>query len=231
MNDLKILVVDDDIHIRKLVEKIFSMEGASVACAQNGKEGLRLFYKHKPDLVILDVMMPEMDGYTACSQIRQLANTPIIMLTALGQDDEIIRGLDSGADDFITKPVSSPVLLAHARAVLRRERDNTISDRGSYSDNYLTVDHQLHKVTRRGEQIRLTSTEFRLLSYLIQNAGRVCEFRKILENVWGWEYQDSIEYVHVYISHIRNKIEQDPKNPVYIQTVHGVGYLFEKQDL
>jgi DNA-binding response OmpR family regulator len=229
VHNKKILAIDDDLHILKIIEGLFSQAGAQVHSASNGKQGLRTFYSQRPDLVILDIMMPEMDGFEICRQIRQLADTPIIMLTALNSDEEMIRGLDNGADDFVTKPFNKEVLLARARAVFRRVEQAQIQGIPiSYQDDYLTIDLAAHKVLVNGEQVKLTPTEFRLLAYLAQNAGRVCTFQNILENVWGWEYRDSPDYVHVYVSHIRGKIERDPKRPQYICTEHGVGYRFEK---
>jgi two-component system KDP operon response regulator KdpE len=226
---LKILVVDDDVHQQELAEKIFSNLGALVLSAQNGLEGLRKFYNEKPDLVVLDVMMPEVDGYETCSRIRQVSGVPIILLTALNSDEEIVRGLDAGADDFVTKPVKSEVLIARTKAVLRRvDSSQDTKPRLFYSDNYLTVDMEKRLVAVKGETVQLTRTEYNLLAYLVKNAGWVRTFEQILDNVWGYEYQGSLEYVHVYISHIRKKIEKDPKKPAYIETEHGVGYRFNK---
>lgn len=230
MLDKKILIVDDDFHIRQLVERAFTREGMQVYQASNGLEGLRQFYRQRPDLVILDIMMPEADGWETCRQIRQLSDVPILMLTALDQDEDIIRGLDYGADDFLSKPFSTNVLLARARAVLRRAALSPEEEKPlAYDDNHLTIDLEAHRVLVRRKPIKLTRTEYRLLTYLLQHAGRVRTSQQILENVWGWEYQDSIDYVHVYISHLRRKIEEDPKNPKYLLTEHRVGYRFEKQ--
>jgi DNA-binding response OmpR family regulator len=230
MQSKKILVVDDDFHARRLIERSFSKAGAEVHTAANGREGLRQFYAQRPDLVILDVMMPEIDGYETCRQIRTLSDVPVIMLTALKDDDQIIHGLECGADDFVTKPISGEVLLARVRAILRRSKPVLeAKGRSNYKDPHLEVDLDAHRVSVDGKDVRLTPKEFLLLAYLLQNAGRARTFNQILENVWGWEYQGSMDYVHVYISHLRGKIEKDSKNPCYIQSVHGVGYRFEKQ--
>jgi DNA-binding response OmpR family regulator len=230
MQGKKILVIDDDFHARRLIERSFTKAGAEVYTAADGREGLRQFYTQRPDLVILDVMMPEIDGYEACRQIRVLSDVPVIMLTALKDDDQIIRGLDSGADDFVTKPIGSEVLLARVRAILRRSKPVLDAEKHvTYKDIRLEVDLDAHRVSVDGKEARLTPKEFQLLAYLLQNAGRARTFDQILENVWGFEYQGSMDYVHVYVSHLRSKIEQDPKNPRYIQSVHGVGYRFEKQ--
>jgi DNA-binding response OmpR family regulator len=225
----KILVVDDDKMILDLVQRSFAREGAEVTMAENGRVGLRRFFGLRPDLVVLDIMMPEIDGWEACRQIRVLSEVPIILLTSLDQDEDIIRGLDAGADDFISKPFSPKVLLARARAALRRgEQAPERGRQAGYRDEYLQVDLEKHLVQVRGEPVKLTVKEHKLLAYLIQNAGRVCTFDQILENVWGWEYQDSVDYVHVYLSHLRRKIEADPKQPRYLETVHGLGYRFEQ---
>ena len=225
----RILVVDDDRDVQRIMEKLFVHAGASVDVASNGTEGLRKFFLHKPDLVVLDIMMPELDGFEVCSRIRQVSTVPVIMLTALNSNEEIVRGLDSGADDFLLKPFSPDVLVAHARAVLRRlEMSQDTAPRAFYSDGYLTVDLEKRIVTTQGELVRLTRTEYKLLAYLLQNAGWIRTFEQILENVWGPEYQGSVDYVHVYISNLRKKIERDSKCPVYFETAHGVGYRFNK---
>jgi len=224
-----ILVIDDDRNLLRLVEHTFSRTGALLDTAETGEEGLRRFYARQPDLVILDVMMPEMDGWQVCSRIREVSDVPIVFLTALGKAVEIIRGLDCGAVDYVTKPFSPDILVARIRAALRR---TDIASRRlklpSYRDDYLTIDLEARQVLVRGKLVKLTATEYQLLAYLVQNAGRVLGFQQILENVWGCEYQDSINYVHVYMSHLRNKLEEDPKNPCYLLTEHGMGYRFQK---
>jgi DNA-binding response OmpR family regulator len=192
MEEKRVLVVDDDPALLPLIEYTFAREGYEVVTACDGKEALKEFFVHKPDLVILDIMMPRMDGWETCRRIREVSDVPIVMLTARGQDEDIVRGLEYGADDF------------------------------------LTIDLKERRVTVGGEQVKLTATEYRLLAYLVQNAGQVLTFTQILQNVWGWEYQDDLDYVRVYVWHLRQKLEQDPKNPRYIQTEIGVGYRFEK---
>jgi DNA-binding response OmpR family regulator len=230
MENKKVLVVDDDPALLPLIEYTFAREGYKVFTASDGQEALKRFFDHKPDLVILDIMMPRMDGWETCRRIREVSEVPIVMLTARGQDEDIVRGLEYGADDYLTKPFSIKVLLAHARAVLRRaalpavEYDEPIT----YADDYLVIDLKDRRITVEGEPVKLTPTEYRLLAYLVQNAGQVLTFRQILQNVWGWEYQDDLDYVRVYIWHLRQKLEQDPKNPQYIWTEIGVGYRFEK---
>jgi two-component system KDP operon response regulator KdpE len=229
VEDTKILVVDDDPALLPLIEYTFSKEGYEVYCAADGKEALREFFAHHPDLVILDILMPRMDGWETCRRIREVSEVPIIMLTARDQEEDIIQGLDYGADDYLTKPFSIKVLLAHARAVLRRAALPPLGDEEAttYADDYLTMDLRERRVTVDGELIKLTPTEYRLLAYLVQNDGRCLTSREILQNVWGWEYQDDVDYVRVYVWHLRQKLEEDPKNPRYIQTETGVGYRFE----
>jgi len=231
MQGKKILIIDDDPQIRRLLEYSLSKEGAEIITSEDGKDGLRNFYLHKPDLVILDVMMPNMDGWETCRNIRQLSDVPIIMLTALGREEDIVKGLDIGVDDYISKPFSVKILVARARSALRRADLPVVSEPLlTYSDNYLTINIEEHRVYVRGEPVELTATEFRLLAYLLENAGRVMSFGQILESVWGWEYTDDVNYIRVYIWHLRRKIEDDPKNPKYITNVQGIGYRFEKQN-
>lgn len=230
MHNKKVLIIDDDVNLCQIVKFTFARAGATVFTALDGREGLRHFYDHRPDLVILDIRMPDMNGWETCRQIRLLSNVPVIMLTTLNRDEEITKGLDYGADDFVTKPFSREVLMARSRAVLRRaEQADEIDFQLSYSDEYLAIDLQKRRVVVQGKPVRLTATEFRLLSYFMQNAGQPLTYETILHKVWGQEYQDSIDYVHVYLSHLRRKLEEDPRRPRYLLTEHGVGYRFEEQ--
>jgi DNA-binding response OmpR family regulator len=226
----KILIIDDDFQVRRLIIQSCSRMGVEAHEAARGGEGLRCFYAIRPDLVILDILMPEMDGWEVCRQIRLLSDVPIIMLTSLDKDEDIIRGLDCGADDFVSKPFAMDVLMARVRAALRRQVSQPASeDAIFYSDGVLLIDTRSRQVRVSGKPVLLTAKEYRLLEYLLRNADRVRTFQQILENVWGWEYQDSVDYIHVYISHLRHKLEADPKKPRYIHTVHGVGYTFVRQ--
>lgn len=227
----KVLLIDDDIDFLRLTQHIFEGAGAQVLVAKDGMEGISSILSYQPDLIILDIMMPGKDGFQVCRIIRQITDTPLIMLSALDQDQLMLQGLGAGADDFLTKPVSPDILLAHARAVMRRgEQGNDYRAAYRYDDGRLTIDIEKQHVQIGGKRIKLTPVEFRLLEYLLSNAGKVLSFEQILLNVWGSEYQGSDEYVHVYISHLRSKIEEDTKSPHYIQSVRGVGYIFEKQD-
>ena len=226
----QLLIVDDDAAMLRLLEHIFTHAGYQVQVATNGRDGLRRFQDHIPDLVILDVMMPGMDGWQTCAHIRRIANTPVIMLTALGWEDDVVRGLDCGAVDYLVKPFSSKILLARVKAALRRAAPPSESEPPTlYDDGYLTIDLEERRVFVHGQPIKLTATEYRLLAYLFQNAGKLLTSQQILENVWGWTQEDDAECVRVYIWHLRQKLEQDPKNPKYLLTEHGVGYRFHKE--
>jgi two-component system KDP operon response regulator KdpE len=227
----KVLLIDDDADFLKLTSLIFKDAGAQPMTARDGLEGMGKLFTQKPDLIILDVMMPGIDGFQICKRIRQYSNTPLIMLTALEHDEHMLKGLEAGADDFLSKPINRDVLLARSKAVLRRSEQNSLDHEVvNYTDGHLEVDIEKHRVLIDGKQVKLTPVEFRLLSYLVSNAGRVLSFEQILDNVWGSEYQGNDDYVHVYVSHLRSKIERDPKNPHYILSIHGVGYIFEKQN-
>jgi DNA-binding response OmpR family regulator len=228
----KILIIDDDADLRQLASLIFKKAGAQVSTARDGLEGVSKLFTYHPDLVILDVMMPGISGFEVCERIRQVSDIPLIMLTALNHEQEMLRGLEVGADDYLSKPFSTDILLARAKTVLRRtELPNGHSNGFEYNDGYLSIDFESHHVLIKGKRVKLTPIEFRLLVYLGRNAGKVLSFQQILSNVWGEEYQGSIDYVHVYISHLRNKIEENARSPRYILTIHGVGYIFEKQEL
>ena len=228
----KILVIDDDPIFRRLVEQVLIQKEYEVLKAGSGQEGLRLMFDHRPDLVLLDVVMPGIDGWQTCSRIREISDIPIIMLTGKQKSEEdIVRGLDYGADDYITKPIGNRELVARVRAVLRRAELPPSQDtrKGiTYSDDFLTVDITERKVMVNGKRIKLTPREFRLFALLVENAGRILTHKQLLEKVWGWEYTDDVDYVRIYISHLRQKIEPDPTLPRYIITEPGVGYYFQK---
>jgi DNA-binding response OmpR family regulator len=230
----KILVVDDDPTLVSVITQVLTKQGYEVLKANNGQEGLRLLFSHKPDLVLLDVVMPTMDGWQACSRIRDISSTmPIIMLTGRRKtEDDVVRGLDYGADDYLLKPVGSRELAARVQAVLRRaELPSYLDEKGkeiTFSDGFLTIDVSKRKVAIDGGKVKLTPIEFRLLALLLENAGRILTHQQLLEKVWGWEYVDDLDYVRIYISHLRRKIEPEPTLPRYIITEPGVGYYFSK---
>lgn len=230
----KILVVDDEPAFVNLVSQTLTHLGYEVLKATSGWEALRLLFAHKPDLVLLDVAMPGIDGWQTCQRIRDICDIPVIMLTGQhNAEEDIVHGLDCGADDYLIKPVGNRELAARVRAVLRRT--GSLSSPGvrqtTYNDNLLTVDVAEHKVTLNGERVKLTPTEFRLLTLLVQNAGRIITHQQILEKVWGWEYANDLDHVRIYIWHLRQKIEPNPAQPRYIITEPGVGYCFRKAGL
>jgi len=226
----KILIVDDDPMLSELISYSLESEGYVIVRAQDGREGLRKFELEKPDLVILDVSMPKLNGWEVCERIRAVSDTPVMMLTAQGQEEDIIRGLDLGADDYLTKPFQVRVLLARVRSALRRADLSSEPELPvTYTDEYLSIDLENRRVTVDGKITKLTPTEYKLLAYLVQNKGRILTFRQILENVWGFEYIDDIDYLRVYIWHLRKKIEPDSKNPIYVLNELSTGYRFEPQ--
>lgn len=225
-----ILVIDDDKVVTAIIESSLMQEGYQVYLAHDGQAGLREMYNHRPDLVILDLVMPNMDGWTTCARIRQVSDVPIIMLTARGQEEDIVRGLDEGADEYIVKPFDVGVLKARVRAVLRRATlVQTPQEKPGplFHDGHLTYNPAERRVLLQGKPVRLTPTEYNLLSLLIEKAGKVLSYQELLEKVWGWEYVNDIDYLRVYIWHLRRKLELDAKNPHYIHTEHGIGYRFE----
>lgn len=228
----KILIIDDDPVFLRLVEHVLTQQGYEVLKADGGQEGLRLLFTHKPDVVLLDVVMPKMDGWQTCTRIRDISDIPIIMLTGEHKaEEDIVRGLDYGADDYLLKPVRNRELVARVRTVLRRaELPSSLDSRReiTYSDGFLTMDITERKIIVNGKRVKLTPREFRLFALLVENAGRILTHKQALEKVWGWEYTDDLDYVRIYISHLRQKIEPDPPLPKYIITEPGVGYYFQK---
>jgi two-component system KDP operon response regulator KdpE len=233
MKGTTILVIEDDFDTCELMKIAFQKAGAKVHTALNSREGLAGFYNQRPDLVTLDLMMPDIDGWSVCRQLRQVSDVPILIVSALGHEKDIVRGLDSGADDFITKPLHLRSLLAHARAIIRRSQMPSYTPHHehilSYHDKYLDIDLKARRFVAGGGSVRLTNTEFRLLAYLLRNADRVLTFRKIMQAVWGQDEAVTLNNIHVRISHLREKLEPDPANPRYILSEHGIGYLFRRQ--
>jgi DNA-binding response OmpR family regulator len=229
MIDQKVLLIDDDADLLHLAGLLFKKAGAQVFTARDGLEGISKLFTCNPNVIILDVMMPGTNGFEVCQRIRQVSNAPIIMLTALNHEQEMLRGLESGADDFLSKPFNADVLLARAKTVLRRSENGSAQNSNfQFNNGHLSIDIEKRHVLVDERRVKLTPIEFRLLVYLARNSGKVLTFNHILSNVWGDEYKGSVDYVHVYVSHLRNKIEENAKQPRYVLTVHGVGYMFER---
>ena len=223
-----ILIIDDDAALAKIVQINLEREGYRTVVASSGMEGLQKAYSNQPNLVILDIMMPGMDGWVTCRRLREISDVPIIMLTARGMEADVVKGLELGADDYIVKPFGTKVLLARIHALLRRTDASATKKPSIYSDGELTVDFVKRMVTVRSERVDLTPTEFKLLSNFVQNEGRVLPHSYLLTQVWGPEYVDEVNYLKLYVRYLRQKIEKDPSNPDYILTEWGVGYRFRE---
>lgn len=223
----KILIVDDEEHIVELIKFNLENNGYKTICAYNGVDAVKFAKKENPDLVLLDVMLPQMDGYDVCREIRKnesIASTPVIMITAKGEEIDKILGLELGADDYITKPFSVRELVARVKAVLRRSKIKDVDTTFSFGNVH--IDFQKHYVVKGEEKLELTLKEFELLQILIENKGRVMTRDFLLDKVWGYEYAGETRTVDVHIRHLRQKIEDDDKNPKYIETIRGIGYRF-----
>ncbi|HOS79895.1 MAG TPA: response regulator transcription factor [Anaerolineae bacterium] len=227
---MKILIVDEEPDVVRLISVSFGMQQSNweILAASDGEEGLTMLERERPALVLLDVGLPDMSGFQVLEQIRLFSDVPVIMLTV--HDDELskVRGLELGADDYITKPFSHLELLARVRAVLRRAQSLPLAHEKPFVSGDLTVDFVRREVTRHGEPVPLTATEYRLLYHLVRNAGQVLPHETLLARVWGREYTDEINYLKVYVSRLRAKLEDDPRNPQHILTEHGIGYWFRK---
>ncbi|HZU02913.1 MAG TPA: response regulator transcription factor [Ktedonobacteraceae bacterium] len=229
-----IVTADDDPQLLRLVARNLEFEGYEVLRASDGEQALEQIERVQPHLVLLDVMMPRMDGFTVCQKVREFSTVPIIIVTARGQDQDKVKGLDLGADDYLTKPFSVDELLARVRAVLRRsqftsnEQAQGMQKLATIGD--LTIDYTQHLVTMQAKEITLSPTEYRLLSYLAQNAGRIVTQDLLLEQVWGAEYMGESHMLQVNINRLRRKIEDDPAHPRYLKTKVGIGYVLTAPD-
>ena len=221
----KILVVDDEPRMVQLIALNLKLEGFEVISSQDGFQALEKVTREMPDLVLLDIMMPDMDGFETLRRIREISNVPVIFLSVKSQEPDRVHGLDLGADDYITKPFSPRELVSRIKAVLRRvEPENVLKKNEIKVDDDLTIDFDQRRVVVRGKEIRLRATEYRLLYQLVTNAGKLMSHETLLSRVWGPEYQDEDQYVRLYITYLRQKIEKDPKNPHYILSERGLGY-------
>ncbi len=224
----RILIVDDDPLVLKFVRANLQSMDYEIFAAMDGVEALHIVEKELPDLVILDIMMPKMDGFEVCRRLREWSQTPIIMLTARDDVEDKVKCLNLGADDYITKPFGINILIARVRAVLRRtEAAGTIPTQPSFTHDDLEINFAQRRVTVAGNEVKLTPTEYNLLQEFVLNAGKVLTHTHLLNRVWGPEYAQEREYLRVFVGHLRTKIEPDPTNPKYIITVPGVGYQFK----
>ncbi|MFC2072689.1 response regulator transcription factor [Chloroflexota bacterium] len=223
----RILVVDDEISIVKLLRANLESKGYEVLAAMNGAEALQTFEMELPDLMILDIMMPKMDGFEVCRRLREWSQVPIIMLSARGDESAKVKCLDLGADDYITKPFGASEMIARVAAVLRRTKEGAaIPTQPFFTSGELKIHFAQRKVAIAGKEVKLTPTEYNLLQEFVLNAGKVLTHTHLLNKVWGPEYRDEREYLHVFIPRLRAKLETDPTNPKYIVTVSSVGYQF-----
>lgn len=226
--NINVMVVDDEKPLRDFVRRNLEVRGYRVFTASNGLEAMAIFNNKNVHLVILDIMMPHMDGLEVTRRIREDSHAPIIILTAMGEEADKVRAFDLGVDDYLTKPFGVGELLGRIKAVLRRaDWSESVSDGERIVRGEIDVDIEKHQVVVQGDVIELTPTEFNLLVYFMKNTGKTLHHRAILQNVWGNEYGDEAEYLRVYVGKLRQKIENDPLKPKYLHTEHGIGYRFE----
>ncbi|HEY83116.1 MAG TPA: response regulator transcription factor [Dehalococcoidia bacterium] len=229
VSDKTILVVDDEPRVVEFITMNLELEGFRVISASSGYEALEKVTRELPTLVILDIMMPDMDGFETLRRIRQVSSVPVIFLSVKGEEVDRVRGLDLGADDYMTKPFSPRELVSRIKAVLRRTESSALAAGSEIVvDDDLRINFNERKVIVRGREVPLRPTEYRLLYQLVSNAGRLLSHETLLSRVWGPEYRDEDHYVRLYITYLRQKIEEDPKNPKYILSERGLGYRFKE---
>lgn len=228
MKKTRILIVDDELSIIKFLRANLEAKGYEVLAAMDGTQALQTFEMELPDLIILDIMMPKMDGFEVCRRLREWSQIPVIMLSARGAEDDKVKCLDLGADDYITKPFGKDELIARVRAVLRRTETAMIAlTHPSFTSGDLNINFARRQVSVSGKEVPLTPTEYNLLQELVLNAGKVLTHTHLLNKVWGPEYREDTQYLHVFIRRLRTKLEPAPTNPRYIVTVPGIGYQFK----
>lgn len=229
----RILIVEDDADMARSLQLELKLNSYEVIVADDGTKGVQRFQESNPDLVLLDLSLPGMDGMTVCQRIRETSDVPILMMTATEvTEHQIAEGLNLGADEFMRKPLPTIEFQARIRALLRRSKlfDQSKTQPILYKDDYLMVDLNIRRVSVNGEDVRLTPTEFKLLATFVRHPGEVLTFQQLLEQVWGFEYTTEHHYPRIYVSHLRRKIEPDAKNPTYIQNEYGVGYRFVSKE-
>ena len=228
---MKILVVDDDKNVVEAITIGFQLQwqDVTVLTASDGDKGLAMFYDQNPDVVLLDVMMPYKDGFSVLKEIRQSSDVPVLMLTARGDELDKVKGLELGADDYLTKPFSHLELFARIRAVLRRtEMPAPVKAAPSFITGDLALNFEKREVLKNGQIVKMTPTEYKLLFLLARNAGRIVPFETLLDKVWGPEYRDQLDYLKTYMSRLRKKLETNPENPQYLVTERSLGYRLLK---
>ncbi len=230
MTGPRILVIDDEPQILRALRTILSAHKYQVTVAQTGEEGLALAAAEQPDLIILDLGLPDLDGITVCARLREWTQIPIIILSVRNQERDKVKALDQGADDYLVKPFGIEELLARIRVALRHQAKSQGNADPVITSGPLEIDLARHIVTLDGVEVKLTATEFKLLAYLASHTGRVLTHQNILNNVWGPEYLDNVEYLRVFMSQLRKKLEIDPKQPRYLLSEPGVGYRFVTED-
>ncbi|MCD6553149.1 MAG: DNA-binding response regulator [Chloroflexi bacterium] len=227
MVEATILAVDDEPRLLRLVNEVLTAVGYRVVTANNGESALEVVALEQPDLILLDIRLPHgIDGYQVCRRVREFSDVPVIMLTAKARENDLLRGFDAGADDYLTKPFSAKELLARVKAVLRRYRcPEEVRTTSELTCGELRIQFAQRRVFVRGKEVKLTPTEYRLLRVLALNANKVMLHRDLLTQVWGTEYRDDIDYLRAYVRYLRQKLEEDPHSPKYILTTPGVGYM------
>jgi len=221
-----ILVIDDEIQILRALRTILTAHHYKVSTARNGEEGLAMAASEKPDVIILDLGLPDIDGIRVCEQIRQWSAVPIIILSVRSNERDKVLALDRGADDYLVKPFGTAELLARVRVALRHHAISGGEQETVVTSGDLAIDLVGHILTRGGAEVKLTATEFKIIAYMAAHANRILTHQNILNNVWGPEYQDNVEYLRVFMRQLRKKIEPDPRKPVYLISEPGIGYRF-----
>lgn len=227
MPDGKILVVDDEPVVTDLLEEWLESAGYQVIVASGGLAGIKEFFNAHPDLAVIDILMPGLDGFELSQRIREVSQIPIIVLSARGQEVDKVRALQLGADDYLVKPIGRKEFLARVAAALRRAKMTPVDLEHNYADGDISLDFRKHEVYVRGAPVTLTPIEYRLLAYFVQNTDQVVTLQQLWDRVWGWD-AGSLDSVKWHISYLRKKIEEDPENPRLILTVRGVGYRYQK---
>lgn len=227
MANEKILLVDDEVAVTDMVKEWLEEGGYRVITAPDGAKGLKEFFNNQPDLAIVDMVMPGLDGFTLCQRIREVSQVPIIVLSARGHEVDKVRALQMGADEYLVKPIGGKELLARVGAALRRAKMAPAEEATAYSDAVISLDFKKHEAYVQGKQVLLTPTEYRLLAYLVQHPDRTVTQQELWDRVWAWD-AGSLESVRWHISYLRRKIEEDPEQPKLVLTVRGIGYRYQK---